>query len=308
MAPIPGRHHGQRDAGRYGFAPCPPPPPKAASAAPSSSAARCPGCSRAAFLRQIGWQADVYERSGVELVGRGAGITGAPGTARRARRRAAPAPTISASRCPSASPSTATAASPTSGRSRQILTSWDRLQRLLRATIDPAQLPPRLEFRARRAGRARRARAVSRRPRRARRHPDRRRRRALQRARPDGAGGAAGLCRLLHLARRAERGRSRAGNARTASIRCSPSICRKQQQVITYPIAGFNDDLTPGKRRFNFIWYRVADAAQAARDERRRERRAARILGAAAADPQGPDRGDARRRARDPAAGDARLR
>jgi 2-polyprenyl-6-methoxyphenol hydroxylase-like FAD-dependent oxidoreductase len=35
-----------------------------------------------------------------------------------------------------------------------------------------------------------------------------------------------------------------------------------QQEVITYPIAGFDDDLTPGKRRFNFIWYRVADAAQ----------------------------------------------
>jgi 2-polyprenyl-6-methoxyphenol hydroxylase-like FAD-dependent oxidoreductase len=35
-----------------------------------------------------------------------------------------------------------------------------------------------------------------------------------------------------------------------------------QQEVITYPIAGYNDDLTPGKRRFNFIWYRVADAAQ----------------------------------------------
>jgi len=34
------------------------------------------------------------------------------------------------------------------------------------------------------------------------------------------------------------------------------------QQVITYPIAGLNNDLSPGKRRFNFIWYRVADAAQ----------------------------------------------
>jgi 2-polyprenyl-6-methoxyphenol hydroxylase-like FAD-dependent oxidoreductase len=33
-----------------------------------------------------------------------------------------------------------------------------------------------------------------------------------------------------------------------------------QQQVICYPIAGFNDDLRPGHRRFNFIWYRVADA------------------------------------------------
>jgi 2-polyprenyl-6-methoxyphenol hydroxylase-like FAD-dependent oxidoreductase len=32
--------------------------------------------------------------------------------------------------------------------------------------------------------------------------------------------------------------------------------------VITYPIAGFDNDLRPGKRRFNFIWYRVADATQ----------------------------------------------
>ncbi|MSO68046.1 MAG: FAD-dependent oxidoreductase, partial [Pseudolabrys sp.] len=36
----------------------------------------------------------------------------------------------------------------------------------------------------------------------------------------------------------------------------------KRQQVITYPISGFNNNLTPGKRRFNFIWYRVADAGQ----------------------------------------------
>jgi 2-polyprenyl-6-methoxyphenol hydroxylase-like FAD-dependent oxidoreductase len=33
-----------------------------------------------------------------------------------------------------------------------------------------------------------------------------------------------------------------------------------RQEVITYPIAGFNDDLRPGHRRYNFIWYRVADA------------------------------------------------
>src|SRR4029079_7807224 len=35
-----------------------------------------------------------------------------------------------------------------------------------------------------------------------------------------------------------------------------------RQQVIGYPIAGFDNDLRPGHRRFNFIWYRVADAAQ----------------------------------------------
>jgi 2-polyprenyl-6-methoxyphenol hydroxylase-like FAD-dependent oxidoreductase len=34
-----------------------------------------------------------------------------------------------------------------------------------------------------------------------------------------------------------------------------------RQQVIGYPIAGFNNDLRPGHRRYNFIWYRVGDAA-----------------------------------------------
>jgi 2-polyprenyl-6-methoxyphenol hydroxylase-like FAD-dependent oxidoreductase len=34
-----------------------------------------------------------------------------------------------------------------------------------------------------------------------------------------------------------------------------------RQEIITYPISGFNDDLRPGHRRYNFIWYRVADAA-----------------------------------------------
>ena len=36
------------------------------------------GLFAAAFLRQIGWRCDVYERSPVELVGRGAGITTHP--------------------------------------------------------------------------------------------------------------------------------------------------------------------------------------------------------------------------------------
>jgi 2-polyprenyl-6-methoxyphenol hydroxylase-like FAD-dependent oxidoreductase len=35
-----------------------------------------------------------------------------------------------------------------------------------------------------------------------------------------------------------------------------------RQEVITYPIAGFNNDFRPGHRRYNFIWYRVADDTQ----------------------------------------------
>jgi 2-polyprenyl-6-methoxyphenol hydroxylase-like FAD-dependent oxidoreductase len=34
------------------------------------------------------------------------------------------------------------------------------------------------------------------------------------------------------------------------------------EQVIGYPIAGLNNDLRPGHRRYNFIWYRVATAEQ----------------------------------------------
>src|SRR5580700_9292590 len=36
------------------------------------------GLFSAAFLRQIGWDVDVYERSEVELVGRGAGLVAHP--------------------------------------------------------------------------------------------------------------------------------------------------------------------------------------------------------------------------------------
>jgi 2-polyprenyl-6-methoxyphenol hydroxylase-like FAD-dependent oxidoreductase len=34
----------------------------------------------------------------------------------------------------------------------------------------------------------------------------------------------------------------------------------ERQQVMGYPIAGLNNDLRPGHRRYNFIWYRVGDA------------------------------------------------
>ena len=36
----------------------------------------------------------------------------------------------------------------------------------------------------------------------------------------------------------------------------------ERQQVIGYPIAGLNNDLRVGHRRYNFIWYRVADAQE----------------------------------------------
>ena len=289
MAPIPGRHHGQRDAGRYGFAPCPPPPPNAASAAPSSSAARCPGLFSAAFLRQIGWQADVYERSR-RRTGRARRRHHRPsGTARRARRRAAPAPTISASRCPSASPSTATAASPTSGRLRQILTSWDRLQRLLRATIDPAHYH--LGWNFERVEQDERGVRVQ-----------------FSGGRVEHADiliGGDGIRSSVRGQMAPEVQPVYAGYYIWRGAPNEADLAPKTLDSI-YPLfhllsaqAAAGDHLSdrrlqrrPHARQAPLQFHLVPRRRrrQAARDERRRERRAARILGAAAADPQGPDR------------------
>jgi len=93
------------------------------------------GLFTAAFLRQIGWDVDIYERSTVELVGRGAGITTHPELLEALAHSGAGlrdlgvevdkritldrhGNVIAEKRLP------------------QILTSWDRLQRLMRETID----------------------------------------------------------------------------------------------------------------------------------------------------------------------------
>jgi 2-polyprenyl-6-methoxyphenol hydroxylase-like FAD-dependent oxidoreductase len=214
----------------------------------------------AAFLRRIGWDVDVYERSPVELVGRGAGITTHPelltalahsgaGTHNlgiEVRRRFAidRAGRITAER-----------------ELPQILTSWDRLQRLLRATVDPAHYH--LGF-------------------------------AFDKVEQDSAG-----VRVHFNGGRVERADILVGgDGVRSSVRAQvapelqplyasyyiwrgapneadlPPRVREEifphfvfhlpprQQVITYPIAGFDDDLRAGHRRFNFIWYRTADAAQ----------------------------------------------
>jgi 2-polyprenyl-6-methoxyphenol hydroxylase-like FAD-dependent oxidoreductase len=216
------------------------------------------GLFAAAFLRQIGWDAEVYERSAVELVGRGAGITTHPELLQalessgasthnlgvRVERRIALDRTgrVIAEKC-----------------LRQILTSWDRLQRLLRETIDPAQYHLGWNF---------------------------------ERVEQNGSG-----VRVYFTGGRVEHGDILVGGDGVRSgVRAaidpdvqpiyagyyiwrgaaneadlSPRALAEvfpyfsfylppQQEVICYPIAGFNDDLRPGHRRFNFIWYRVADA------------------------------------------------
>src|ERR1051325_1064952 len=95
------------------------------------------GLFSAAFLRQVGWQVDVYERSPVELVGRGAGITTHPELLDALEKSGAGTRDLGIvveKRIAIDRHGRVTGERPL----RQILTSWDRLQRLLRATIDPA--------------------------------------------------------------------------------------------------------------------------------------------------------------------------
>jgi 2-polyprenyl-6-methoxyphenol hydroxylase-like FAD-dependent oxidoreductase len=218
------------------------------------------GLFSAAFLRQIGWTVDVYERSKVELVGRGVGIAGHPELFDALEASGAGTDQLGIEvpkRIAIDREGRITAERPL----RQILTSWDRLQRLLRATIDPAHYHLGWEFER-----------VE--------HDSRGVRVYFSEGRTEHAdlliGGDGVRSRVrAQLAPQVQpiyagyyiwRGAPNEADLDAETLRTIYPLFTlylpKQQQVITYPIAGFDDDLTPGKRRFNFIWYRVADASR----------------------------------------------
>lgn len=215
------------------------------------------GLFTAAFLRQIGWVCDVYERSTVELAGRGAGITTHPELLEALQKSGAGTRDLGVE---VEKRITLDRAGRVVGEKHlpQILTSWDRLQRLLRQTIDPAHYHLGWDF---------------------------------ERVEQDLSG-----VRVHFSGGRVEHGDVLVGGdgvrsgVRAAIMpevqpiyagyyiwRGAPSeadltlrvrdeifpffsfFLPPQQEVICYPIAGLNDDLRPGHRRFNFIWYRVAD-------------------------------------------------
>jgi 2-polyprenyl-6-methoxyphenol hydroxylase-like FAD-dependent oxidoreductase len=216
------------------------------------------GLFSAAFLRQIGWDVDIYERSRVELVGRGAGITGHPELFQVLEASGAGTKDLGVEvpkRIAVDREGRITDERPL----RQIMTSWDRMQRLLRAGIDDAHYHLGWNF---------------------------------ERVDQDGDG-----VRVQFSGGRVKTGDILVGADGTRSsvrVQLAPEIkpvyagyyiwrgapneadlapetlrtiyplftfyLPKYQQVLGYPIAGFDDDLTPGKRRYNVIWYRVADA------------------------------------------------
>jgi 2-polyprenyl-6-methoxyphenol hydroxylase-like FAD-dependent oxidoreductase len=217
------------------------------------------GLFAAALLRRIGWDADVYERSPVELVGRGAGITTHPellevltlsGAATRnlgveVEKRiliGREGNVLGEHRLP------------------QILTSWDLLQRLLRSRLPAEHYHLGRNF----VGFDQNGRSVTAR------FADGGSERA------DLLLGADGFRSSVRALVAPEVQPVYAGYAiwrgAPAESALAPATHRaifpyftfflpERQQVIGYPIAGFDNALEPGRRRYNFIWYRVVDAA-----------------------------------------------
>src|SRR3984957_19801073 len=217
------------------------------------------GLFAAAFLRKIGWQVDVYERSPVELVGRGAGITTHPELIEALELSGAGTRDLGIMverRIAIDRKGRVIADKPFP----QMLTSWDRLQRLLRDTVPAAHYHLGCNFeRAEQdggdvvvhftGGRRERADLLI--------GGDGIRSAVRGEVAPDIRPGYAGYYIWRGTANEADL----APETRASIFSHFTFHLPERQQVIGYPIAGFDNDLRCGKRRYNFIWYRVGDAA-----------------------------------------------
>jgi 2-polyprenyl-6-methoxyphenol hydroxylase-like FAD-dependent oxidoreductase len=216
------------------------------------------GLFSAAFLRQIGWDVDVYEKSPVELVGRGAGITTHPELIESLIACGAGIDNLGVE-VPKRIELDRNGKISGERPLRQILTSWDRLQRLLRETIDGAHYHLGCNFE--RVDQDERGVRVQ-----------------FANGKVEHADiliGGDGIRSSVrgHVAPELQPNYAGyyiwRGAPNEADL--SPKTLKEifpyfvfylppRQEVITYPIAGFDNDLRPGHRRYNFIWYRVADA------------------------------------------------
>ena len=217
------------------------------------------GLFTAAFLRRIGWQVDIYERSSVELVGRGAGIFATHLELMEALDKCGAGTVdigvIVYKRIALDRKGDVIAEKPL----LQILTSWDRLRQLLLRAVDRQRYHFGYVF---------------------------------ERVEQDGSGvsvhftnGRSERADLLigcdgfrssvrgQLAPEAQpiysgyygwRGAPDESDLSPETRRTVfpyfSSFLADQLQVVGYPIAGSDDELRYGHRRYNFLWYRVADA------------------------------------------------
>jgi 2-polyprenyl-6-methoxyphenol hydroxylase-like FAD-dependent oxidoreductase len=218
------------------------------------------GLFAAAFLRQIGWDTDVYERSTVELVGRGAGITTHPELLETLEISGAGVRELGVEvekRIALDRHGKVIAEKPLP----QILTSWDRLQRLMRETIDARHyhLGHSFERLAQDGsdmiayfggGRRERADLLV----------------GADGIRSSVRGQLAPTAQPVYSGYYIWRGAPNESDldpyTRASIFPYFTFFLPAQQQVIGYPIAGMNNDLRPGHRRYNFIWYRVGTSEQ----------------------------------------------
>jgi 2-polyprenyl-6-methoxyphenol hydroxylase-like FAD-dependent oxidoreductase len=216
------------------------------------------GLFAAAFLRKIGWDVDVYERSNVELVGRGAGITTHPELLEALEKSGASTGDLGVEveqRIALDGAGRVIAEK----RLPQILTSWDRLQSLMRATVDPAYYHlghafERLEQDGSQVvvhfagGKRERADLVV--------GGDGIR----SSVRAEVAPAVRPIYSGYYIWRGAPKEADLAPQTRETIFPHFAFYLPGRQQIIGYPIAGLNNDLQPGRRRYNFIWYRIGDA------------------------------------------------
>jgi len=218
------------------------------------------GLFTAAFLRRIGWNVDVYERSPVELVGRGAGITSHPELLEALETSGAGTHDLGIE-------VERRIAIDGEGRVigeqqlRQTLTSWDRLQSLLRETVPRRHCHLGCTFQHfDQDGSEVRVRFADGRTERA-----------------DLLVGGDGIRSAVRAAVAPEvqpvyagyyiwRGTANEADLAPATLAGIFAhftfFLPKGQQVIGYPISGLDNDLRTGRRRDNFIWYRVDDAQE----------------------------------------------
>jgi 2-polyprenyl-6-methoxyphenol hydroxylase-like FAD-dependent oxidoreductase len=220
------------------------------------------GLFTAALLRRIGWDVDVYERASAELVGRGAGITSHPELLEVLELSGAGTRDLGVE-------VEKRILIDRDGRVigervlPQVLTSWDRLQRLLRGLLPDAHYHLGRSF----AGFDQDGDTVT----------VRFAEGGSERA--DLLVGADGFRSSVRAVVAPEVRPVYAGYAiwrgAPAESALSPATHRaifpyftfflpERQQVIGYPIAGLDNELQPGRRRYNFIWYRVVGEAELA--------------------------------------------
>ena len=211
------------------------------------------------MLRRAGWTVDIYERVESELSGRGAGIVaqyelierlrGAGACHRRARRRHHHPQDPRPRGPPDRRDSIARRCSPPGSASTGCCATLFRPSAIIAGAGLPAsrQAPHSVlaRFFRRRNDRSRSA--------------GRRRRHALDRAPAGAARSRAALCRLLRLAR-ADRGeRIFRPTSHRELFEYMTFTLPPGEQLLGYPVAGPDNDLRPGHRRYNVVWYRPAD-------------------------------------------------